>query len=210
MKKLVFLMLFALACKQNETVSTSTSTTETSATTVTSATAATTTTTPVTTDTGTTVAVPTATTATTAKSPAGKPATATTTTTAAKTSTTSTVAPPPATTTTAAPAPAPAPVTTTTSAPAASSNAAADGATLFKTRGCTACHGANAAGDTAMAKKNNIPDFHSAAVQNKSDAELATIITEGGKNPLSQSGHKSKHLTGDEAKSVVAWIRTLK
>jgi len=208
MKKLVFLVLFALACKQNETVSTSTSTTETSARTVTSATAATTTTAPVTTDTGTTVAVPTATTATTAKSPAAKPAT--TTTTAPKTSTTSTVAPPPATTTTAAPAPAPAPVTTTTSAPAASSNAAADGATLFKTRGCTACHGANAAGDTAMGKKNNIPDFRSAAVQSKSDAELATIITEGGKNPLSQSGHKSKHLTGDETKAVVAWIRTLK
>jgi len=209
MKKLVFLMLFALACKQNETVSTSTSTTETSATTVTSATAATTTTAPVTTDTGTTVAVPTATTATTAKPAVAKPTT--TATAAPKTSTTTTVAPPPATTTTtAAPAPAPAPVTTTTAAPPASSNAAADGATLFKTRGCTACHGANAAGDTAMGKKNNIPDFRSAAVQSKSDAELATIITEGGKNPLSQSGHKSKYLTGDEAKAVVAWIRTLK
>jgi hypothetical protein len=42
---------------------------------------------------------------------------------------------------------------------------------IFK-RGCTVCHGADASGNTPMGKKNKIPDFHSAAVQSQSDADL--------------------------------------
>jgi mono/diheme cytochrome c family protein len=71
------------------------------------------------------------------------------------------------------------------------------------------CHGASGAGDTAMGRKNNIRDFHSAAVQSQSDADLVKTIREG-KGPVSASAHKSKALTADQAKAVVAWIRSLK
>src|SRR5581483_7410056 len=94
-------------------------------------------------------------------------------------------------------------------APAASSvNLAEEGAGIFKSKGCTVCHGANADGNTPMGKKNNIPDVHSAAVQNQPDSELAKIITNG-KGPVSASAHKSKNLSADQVKAVIAWIRSL-
>jgi mono/diheme cytochrome c family protein len=80
---------------------------------------------------------------------------------------------------------------------------------VFKSHGCPVCHGASGAGDTAMGKKNNIPDYRSAAVQSQTDEQLVKTIREG-KGPVSASAHKSKALTADQAKAVVAWIRSLK
>jgi mono/diheme cytochrome c family protein len=83
----------------------------------------------------------------------------------------------------------------------------ADGAAVFAAN-CTGCHGKSGNGDTAIGKKNNIPDFHSADVQSLSDAELARIIREG-RGPLSKVAHPGKHLTSDQVNAVVAYIRTL-
>ena len=60
-----------------------------------------------------------------------------------------------------------------------------------------------------MGKKNNIRDFHSDAVQSQTDEQLVTTIRDG-KGPVSASAHKSKALSAEQARSVVAWIRTLK
>jgi len=88
-------------------------------------------------------------------------------------------------------------------------NFVAAGADLFKAKNCAACHGASGAGDTAIGKKNNIHDFRGAEVQSQTDTQLVKTIREG-KGPVSASAHKSKNLTADQAKSVVAWIRSLK
>jgi len=85
----------------------------------------------------------------------------------------------------------------------------ADGMATYKAKGCATCHGVAGAGDTAIGKKNNIRDFHSAGVQKQSDEELTKILTEG-KGPVSKAAHKSKNLTDLQVKSVIAWIRTLK
>jgi mono/diheme cytochrome c family protein len=98
---------------------------------------------------------------------------------------------------------------TETPAPAGPAASSAEGASIFKRSSCTVCHGADASGNTPMGKKNKIPDFHSAVVQSQSDAELSRLIAEG-KGPVSAGAHKSKHLTPDQVKALVAYIRTLK
>jgi mono/diheme cytochrome c family protein len=79
------------------------------------------------------------------------------------------------------------------------------GAAAFD-KSCKGCHGATGAGNPAIAKMLNatIPDLGSAAVQGKSDADLAKVITDGeGKmKPV-------KTLSGPPA-DVVAFLRTLK
>ena len=116
---------------------------------------------------------------------------------------------PPATETKPSAAPAP---TTPSPAPSQepSSNASlvSTGQSIFKSQ-CVSCHGADASGNTAMGRKNNIPDFRSSAVQGRSDADLANVIANGIK-PLSASAHKSKHLSSDQVKALVAYVRSLK
>ena len=85
----------------------------------------------------------------------------------------------------------------------------ADGAATYKAKGCAGCHGATGAADTAIGKKNNIRDFHSADVQKQSDDELAKNLKEG-KGSVSKMAHKSKNLTDVQVKSLIAYIRTLK
>jgi mono/diheme cytochrome c family protein len=80
---------------------------------------------------------------------------------------------------------------------------AADGAVVFKTKGCAGCHGAD--GLKAMpamgVKPLNSPD-----VKAKSDAQLTTVIAKGqGKMPA----YASK-LSDDEIKAAVAYVRSLK
>lgn len=89
------------------------------------------------------------------------------------------------------------------------SDLVAEGLATYKAKGCTGCHGATGAADTAIGKKNNIRDFHSPDVQKQSDVELTRILKEG-KGSVSKMAHKSKNLTDEQAKSLVAWIRTLK
>jgi mono/diheme cytochrome c family protein len=80
---------------------------------------------------------------------------------------------------------------------------AADGAVVFKTKGCAGCHGAD--GTKAMpamgVKPLNSPD-----VKAKSDAQLTNTITKGeGKMPA--YGAK---LSADEIKAAVVYVRSLK
>jgi mono/diheme cytochrome c family protein len=109
-----------------------------------------------------------------------------------------------------APTAAPTPTPTSAPAPAPSSNASlvSTGQSIFKGQ-CVACHGADASGNTAIGKKNNIPDFRSNTVQGRSDADLANVLTNG-IGPISSSAHKSKHLSSDQEKAVIAYIRSLK
>ncbi|HEV2719394.1 MAG TPA: cytochrome c [Thermoanaerobaculia bacterium] len=87
--------------------------------------------------------------------------------------------------------------------PAPATTASPDGQSVFKAKGCGVCHGASGAGDTPMAKAKNIPDFRSSTVQSKSDADLVKIIREAPQ-------HAAKAVTADQAKALVAWIRSLK
>ena len=80
----------------------------------------------------------------------------------------------------------------------------AEAQTLFK-QSCAMCHGADARAQTPMGKALKIPDLHSAAVQQKTDAELTTIITDGkGKMPP----YKAK-LKPEQIKDLVTYIKGL-
>jgi hypothetical protein len=214
-KSIVLLILLLAACKQTETTNETTTTmtaTESSATVATVAPNTNSAPLPV------PPAPATAAIETMGTNPAAKPTKPVTATTPAKPVTATTATAP----STAAPTPAPAPVPVPTPAPPApataaietmgtnpAANAGSQGADLFKAKGCPVCHGPSATGDTAMGKKNNIRDFHSAAVQSQTDEQLVKTIREG-KGPVSASAHKSKAFTAEQARSVVAWIRTLK
>jgi len=76
----------------------------------------------------------------------------------------------------------------------------ADAGATFKAK-CAMCHGADGKGKESM----KTPDFTSADVQKKSDADLSTLITNGkGKMP------PYKAMTPDQVKDMVAFIRSLK
>lgn len=94
-------------------------------------------------------------------------------------------------------------------AAAASTANVAGGASIFKAK-CVACHGADASSNTAMGKKNNIPDLRSAAVQGMSDAQLSNLIANGKPGGLSASAHKSKALSQDQIKDVIAFLRSIR
>ena len=71
--------------------------------------------------------------------------------------------------------------------------------TLYKSK-CAMCHGADG-------KKAVGHDLQSADVQNKSDANLAAVITDGKAPKMPKYGDKLKP---EEIKGLVAYIRTLK
>ena len=55
-----------------------------------------------------------------------------------------------------------------------------DGAALFEANKCFACHGKDGRADTLLGKKEKVPDFTSAAFQQKvSDDQLREVITHG-------------------------------
>jgi|SRR5947209_2123430 len=83
---------------------------------------------------------------------------------------------------------------------------AADGAEVFKTAKCGACHGADGKGETTMGKNLKLKDLGSPEVQKTSDAEMTAIISDG-KKPM--PAYKGK-LTDEEITAVVKYIRTLK
>jgi cytochrome c6 len=76
--------------------------------------------------------------------------------------------------------------------------------TLYKSK-CAACHGADGTG-SVTGKKMGAHDFTTADVQGMSDADLATIITNG-KNKMPKYGASLKP---EDIKGVVAYIRTYK
>lgn len=78
------------------------------------------------------------------------------------------------------------------------------GAALYKAK-CSACHGADGKGDTAMGKANKLRDLGSPEVQKQSDEDLTGIIT-AGRNKMPAYG---KSLNPDQVKDLVAYIRSL-
>jgi mono/diheme cytochrome c family protein len=76
---------------------------------------------------------------------------------------------------------------------------AEDGATIYKAK-CAACHGADAAGKPAA----KIPSLISDEAKKQSDADLTKGVTETAKHPGAV-----KSLSGDDAKAIVTYIRSL-
>ena len=86
---------------------------------------------------------------------------------------------------------------------------AEDGAAVFGTK-CAACHGKTGAADTSIAKSKGIKDLGSPDVQKLTDAELTTMIADGGAKKTPGHNFKTKGLTDDQIKALVTFIRTLK
>jgi|SRR6185437_4926192 mono/diheme cytochrome c family protein len=74
-------------------------------------------------------------------------------------------------------------------------------------KSCKTCHGADGAGNPAIAKmmKVEMRPLGSAGVQAQSDDELAKIVT-GGKGKMKPVAS----VTGKSVEDVVAYVRTLK
>jgi cytochrome c6 len=84
----------------------------------------------------------------------------------------------------------------------AAGEGSATGATVFKSK-CVTCHGADGGG-TAVGKSLKVADLRSAEVQNRSDAELTQVISDGKDN---MPGFKGT-ITDDEIHAVLAHVRT--
>lgn len=82
--------------------------------------------------------------------------------------------------------------------------AAQDAAGTYKAK-CSACHGADAKGDTPVGKKMGIKDFASPEVQKMSDVELTAAIADG-KNKMPSY---KKSLKPEQIKELVGYIRSL-
>ena len=82
--------------------------------------------------------------------------------------------------------------------------AAQDAAGTYKAK-CSACHGADAKGDTPVGKKMGIKDFASPEVQKMSDVELTAAIADG-KNKM--PSYKNS-LKPEQIEELVGYIRSL-
>lgn len=80
--------------------------------------------------------------------------------------------------------------------------AADDGAAIYKAK-CAACHGADLAGKPAA----KLPSLVSDDAKKLSDADLADMIANGGKDKKSSHAFASKGITPDQVKLVVSYIR---
>src|SRR6266481_1140232 len=76
-------------------------------------------------------------------------------------------------------------------------------ASTYKTN-CVSCHGQDGRG-SAVGKSLHAADFHSAQVQQQSDAQLANVIAEGRGNMPAFGTRLSK----DQIDALVKYIRTL-
>ena len=82
--------------------------------------------------------------------------------------------------------------------------AADDAAATYKAK-CSACHGADGKGETAIGKKMGLRDFSSPEVQKMSDADLTAIIADG----KAKMPSYKKSLNPDQIKDLVGYIRSL-
>lgn len=82
---------------------------------------------------------------------------------------------------------------------------AESGVDIYKTK-CSACHGANGAGDTMIGKNLALRPLGSSDVQKQSDEELAAIIAKG-KNRMPAFDHR---LSPEQIGDVVKYLRMLK
>jgi mono/diheme cytochrome c family protein len=87
-----------------------------------------------------------------------------------------------------------------------STYALADGGTVTYKEHCSACHGARGAGDTMIGENLQMRALGSDEVQNKSDDELAIIISKG-KDKMPAFNRK---LSKGQIADVVKYIRSLK
>lgn len=78
------------------------------------------------------------------------------------------------------------------------------GADIYKAN-CVSCHAADGHG-SAVGKSLHVPDFHSAQVQQQSDAQLANVIKNGKGNMPPFGGS----LTQDQLGALVQYIRSFK
>jgi mono/diheme cytochrome c family protein len=85
------------------------------------------------------------------------------------------------------------------------STLADSGPDTYKTK-CSACHGANGAGDTMIGKNLKLRPLASADVQKQSDDELFTLISKG-KNRMPPFDNK---LSKDQIRDLVKHVRSLK
>lgn len=81
---------------------------------------------------------------------------------------------------------------------------AEDGAALYKTK-CAGCHGPTGVGKPAIKGSNLLTD----EAKKATDAQLTEVIMTGG--PAKKAAHAfgGKGITADQAKALVAHIRTL-
>lgn len=79
------------------------------------------------------------------------------------------------------------------------------GAEIYKTR-CSACHGANGAGDTMLGKNMKLRSLASPEVQQESDEDLIRITSKG-RNKMPSYERK---LSKEQIEDVVKYIRSLK
>jgi cytochrome c6 len=80
-----------------------------------------------------------------------------------------------------------------------------DGAKLYTANKCASCHGPDGSANVPAGKALKARDFHSPDVQGQTDAELATVITNG-KNKMPAYG---KQLKPAEIATLVAYSRAL-
>jgi mono/diheme cytochrome c family protein len=81
---------------------------------------------------------------------------------------------------------------------------AQDAAATYKAK-CSACHGADAKGETPVGKKMGIKDLASPEVQKMSDDEMTAIIADG-KNKMPSY---KKSLKPEQIKELVGYLRSL-
>ena len=79
------------------------------------------------------------------------------------------------------------------------------GSDTYKTK-CSACHGANGAGETMLGKNLKLRSLTSPEAQKQSDEEFVTIISKG-KNRMPAYERK---LSKDQIRDLVKHIRSLK
>ena len=82
-------------------------------------------------------------------------------------------------------------------------DATPDGGAIFKSK-CALCHGPDGNGQTPVGKSMKVRPLGSQEVQKLTDAELATIISDGKEKMPAFKGK----LSPEEVKQVVAYIRT--
>ena len=88
--------------------------------------------------------------------------------------------------------------------PASIAADAAGGADVYKAK-CMTCHAKDGSGNTPVGKSLQSADLRAPEVQNKSDAELSTSISEGkGNMPAFKT-----LISEDEVHSVLSYVRTL-
>ena len=78
----------------------------------------------------------------------------------------------------------------------------ASAADTYKTN-CVSCHGADGRG-SPVGKSLHVPDLHSSQVQQKSDAQLSDVITQGHGNMPPFGGR----LSNDQISALVKYVRT--